>query len=277
MIDMTTKKPLVNGVQILCLAFGTCTVERKPYAGYTVGAVEKALRNGFRLIDTATCYENEGEVGQAMRESGIAREDIFVLTKMWNDNMRQGTQREAIEYSLKELDTDYVDAYLLHWPVPGKYIESWKYMEEFYEKGMARSIGVSNFEIDQLESLFASCRIKPMINQIEVHPYNTRKELIHFCKENDIAVMAWSPLHRGLILNDPVLETIAEKYGKTTAQITLRWDIQNGVIPIPGATDEDLIRQNTQLFDFELVQEEMAAIDALNQNLYEGDPHNFDW
>ena len=231
---------------IPCLAFGTCTVERKPYAGYTVGAVEKALRNGFRLIDTATCYENEGEVGQAMRESGIAREDIFVLTKMWNDNMRQGTQREAIEYSLKELDTDYVDAYLLHWPVPGKYIEAWKYMEEFYEKGMARSIGVSNFEIDQLESLFASCRIKPMINQIEVHPYNTRKELIHFCKENDIAVMAWSPLHRGLIL-------------------------------IPGATDEDLIRQNTQLFDFELVQEEMAAIDALNQNLYEGDPHNFDW
>ena len=191
--------------------------------------------------------------------------------------MRQGTQREAIEYSLKELDTDYVDAYLLHWPVPGKYIEAWKYMEEFYEKGMARSIGVSNFEIDQLESLFASCRIKPMINQIEVHPYNTRKELIHFCKENDIAVMAWSPLHRGLILNDPVLETIAEKYGKTTAQITLRWDIQNGVIPIPGATDEDLIRQNTQLFDFELVQEEMAAIDALNKNLYEGDPHNFDW
>ena len=276
-MNMTSKHTLVNGKEIPIIAFGTCTVERQPYAGYTIGAVEKALRNGFRLIDTATCYENEGEVGQAIRESGIAREDIFVLTKMWNDNMRQGTQREAIEFSLKELQMDYVDAYLLHWPVPGKYKESWKYMEEFYAEGKVKSIGVSNFEIDQLEDLFSSCTIKPMINQIEIHPYNTRKELIQFCKDHGIALMGWSPLHRGLILNDPALMEIAKKYNKSVAQIVLRWDLQNGVIPIPGATDENLIRENTMLFDFELTAQEMEEIDSLNQNLYEGDPHNFDW
>ena len=276
-MDMKSKYSLVNGKEIPIIAFGTCTVERQPYEGYTIGAVEKALRNGFRLIDTATCYENEGEVGQAIRESGIAREDIFVLTKLWNENMRQGTQREAIEFSLNELQMDYVDAYLLHWPVPGKYKESWKYMEEFYAEGKVKSIGVSNFEIDQLEDLFSSCTIKPMINQIKIHPYNTRKELIQFCKENDIALMGWSPLHRGLILNDPALMEIAKKYGKSVAQVVLRWDLQNGVIPIPGATDENLIRENTMLFDFELTAQELEEIDSLNQDLYEGDPHNFDW
>ena len=276
-ININSKLQMTNGKEIPVIGFGTCTVDRKPYAGYTVGAVEKALKAGFRLIDTATCYENEGEVGIAIRESGIPREDLFVLTKMWNDNMRQGTQREALEYSLGQLGCDYVDAYLLHWPVPGKYKESWKYMEEFYREGKAKAIGVSNFEIDQLEDLMAHCEIKPMINQIEVHPRNTRKELIRFCQEQGIVCMAWSPLNRGMVLTDPVLSAIAQKYQRSTAQVILRWDLQNRVVPIPAATDESLIRQDLEVFGFSLTPEEMAEIDDLNQDLYEADPHNFDW
>lgn len=276
-MKITTTYTLRNGVEIPSIGFGTCTVDRKPYAGYTTGAVEKALKAGFRLIDTATCYENEGEAGEGIRNSGVDRKDVFVLTKMWNDNMRQGTQREALAYSLKELKMSYVDAYLLHWPVPGKFIEAWKYMEEFLDQGKVRSIGVSNFLVDQLEELMDKCQIKPMINQIEVHPRGTRKEVVEFCKENDIVCMAWSPLNRGLVLNDQTLMKIAENHNKSTAQVILRWDLQNKVIPIPAATDEELIRQNTQLYDFMLTEDEMDAIDKLNQDFYEADPHNFDW
>ncbi|QNU33035.1 aldo/keto reductase [Geobacillus sp. 47C-IIb] len=242
------------------------------------GAVRTALEVGYRHIDTAAFYENEEGVGQAIRESGIPREQVFVTTKVWNTDQGYETTLKAFNTSLKKLGFDYVDLYLVHWPVKGKYKETYKALEKLYKDGYVRAIGVSNFQIHHLQDVLADCEIKPMVNQVEYHPRLTQKELHAFCRENGIQLEAWSPLMRGEILNEPTIVEIGKKYGKTPAQVVLRWDLQNGVVTIPKSVTPARIKENATIFDFSLTDEEMRQIDALNLNKRIGaDPDNFNF
>lgn len=229
----------------------------------TQKSVETALSLGYRLIDTAAIYGNEYAVGQAIRASGIPREEIFVTSKLWNNDQLRGTQYEACLASLDRLGLDYLDLYLIHWPV-GRDLESWRIMEQLYTSGRLRTLGVSNFGIPELKRLLSCCELYPMVNQLEIHPFCQQKELRKFCVENEIQCEAWSPFCRGRIFDHPVLRRIAEKHQRSIAQIVLRWDNQNGVIAIPQAVDPKLIEDNIRIFDFELSEAEMAEIDALD-------------
>lgn len=237
-----------------------------------------ALEIGYRHIDTAAFYENEEGVGQAIRESGIPREQVFVTTKVWNTDQGYETTLKAFDASLKKLGFDYVDLYLVHWPVKGKYKETYKALEKLYKDGYVRAIGVSNFQIHHLQDVLADCEIKPMVNQVEYHPRLTQKELLTFCRENGIQLEAWSPLMRGEILTEPTIVEIGKKYGKTPAQVVLRWDLQHGVVTIPKSVTPARIKENADIFDFSLTDEEMKQIDALNLNKRVGpDPDNFNF
>ena len=223
-------------------------------------------------------YENEEGVGQAIRESGIPREQVFVTTKVWNTDQGYETTLKAFDASLKKLGFDYVDLYLVHWPVKGKYKETYKALEKLYKDGYVRAIGVSNFQIHHLQDVLADCEIKPMVNQVEYHPRLTQKELLTFCRENGIQLEAWSPLMRGEILTEPTIVEIGKKYGKTPAQVVLRWDLQHGVVTIPKSVTPARIKENADIFDFSLTDEEMKQIDALNLNKRVGpDPDNFNF
>jgi len=266
---------LHNGVQMPWVGLGVYKVKE----GEEVkNAVRTALEIGYRHIDTAAFYENEEGVGQAIRESGIPREQVFVTTKVWNTDQGYETTLKAFDTSLKKLGFDYVDLYLVHWPVKGKYKETYKALEKLYKDGYVRAIGVSNFQIHHLQDVLADCEIKPMVNQVEYHPRLTQKELHAFCRENGIQLEAWSPLMRGEILNEPTIVEIGKKYGKTPAQVVLRWDLQNGVVTIPKSVTPTRIKENADLFDFSLTDEEMKQIDALNLNKRIGaDPDNFNF
>jgi diketogulonate reductase-like aldo/keto reductase len=240
-------------------------------------AVAAALEAGYRLIDTAALYGNETGVGNAIRASGIRREDIFVTTKVWNSDQGYDNTLRAFEASLARLGFDYVDLYLVHWPVKGKYKDTWRALERIYKEGLARAIGVSNFHVHHLQDLMASSEVKPAVNQVECHPLLTQTELRKFCREQNIAFQAWAPIMKGQ-LDLPVLTELAAKYGKTPAQIVLRWDLQNDILTIPKSIRPERIRENAQIFDFELSAEDMARIDALNQNSRFGaDPDNFNF
>ncbi len=244
-------------------------------------AVRWALEAGYGHIDTASEYGNETSVGNGIRESGVARDKIFLTTKLWNENIRRRRTADAFRESLERLQTDYVDLYLIHWPAEG-FAEAWPVMEQLYEEGKIRAIGVSNFHVHHLEELEKVWKIKPMVNQIESHPYFTNQPLIDYCKERGIDVEVWSPLggsaQKGRLLDDPVLASLAEKYGRTVAQIVIRWDIQRGVIVLPKSTHEDRIYSNLEVFDFELSDEDMATISALNKNQRVGsDSDNFNF
>ncbi len=231
--------------------------------------------HGFSRVE---CQENEEGVGQAIRESGIPREQVFVTTKVWNTDQGYETTLKAFDASLKKLGFDYVDLYLIHWPVKGKYKETYKALEKLYKDGYVRAIGVSNFQIHHLQDVLADCEIKPMVNQVEYHPRLTQKELQAFCRENGIQLEAWSPLMRGEILTEPTIVEIGKKYGKTPAQVVLRWDLQHGVVTIPKSVTPARIKENANLFDFSLTAEEMKQIDALNLNKRIGaDPDNFNF
>ncbi|BBW97359.1 aldo/keto reductase [Geobacillus sp. FSL W8-0032] len=266
---------LHNGVRMPWVGLGVYKVKE----GEEVKrAVRTALEMGYRHIDTAAFYENEEGVGQAIRESGIPREQVFVTTKVWNTDQGYETTLKAFDKSLKKLGFDYVDLYLVHWPVKGKYKETYKALEKLYKDGYVRAIGVSNFQIHHLQDVLADCEIKPMVNQVEYHPRLTQKELHAFCRENGIQLEAWSPLMRGEILNEPTIVEIGKKYGKTPAQVVLRWDLQNGVVTIPKSVTPARIKENADLFDFSLTDEEMKRIDALNANKRIGpDPDNFNF
>ncbi|NNV06733.1 aldo/keto reductase [Geobacillus sp. C56-T2] len=266
---------LHNGVRMPWVGLGVYKVKE----GEEVkSAVRTALEMGYRHIDTAAFYENEEGVGQAIRESGIPREQVFVTTKVWNTDQGYETTLKAFDTSLKKLGFDYVDLYLVHWPVKGKYKETYKALEKLYKDGYVRAIGVSNFQIHHLQDVLADCEIKPMVNQVEYHPRLTQKELHAFCRENGIQLEAWSPLMRGEILNEPTIMEIGKKYGKTPAQVVLRWDLQNGVVTIPKSVTPARIKENADLFDFSLTDEEMKRIDALNLNKRIGpDPDNFNF
>ncbi|WJQ00801.1 aldo/keto reductase [Geobacillus stearothermophilus] len=266
---------LHNGVQMPWVGLGVYKVKE----GEEVkSAVRTALEIGYRHIDTAAFYENEEGVGQAIRESGIPREQVFVTTKVWNTDQGYETTLKAFDKSLKKLGFDYVDLYLVHWPVKGKYKETYKALEKLYKDGYVRAIGVSNFQIHHLQDVLADCEIKPMVNQVEYHPRLTQKELLTFCRENGIQLEAWSPLMRGEILTEPTIVEIGKKYGKTPAQVVLRWDLQHGVVTIPKSVTPARIKENANLFDFSLTAEEMKQIDALNLNKRIGaDPDNFNF
>jgi len=229
----------------------------------TQESVECALAHGCRLIDTAAIYGNEYLVGAAIRASGIPREELFVTTKLWNDDQVRGTQYEAGLASLDRLGLDYLDLYLIHWPGT-HYLESWKIMEQLYTSGRVRTLGVSNFGIEELTNLLHHCELYPMVNQLEIHPFCQQKELRKFCAENEIQCEAWSPFCRGRVFADKTLQKIAEAHKRSIGQIILRWDNQNDVIAIPQAVDPKLIEENLHIFDFELSEAEMAEIDALD-------------
>lgn len=229
-------------------------------------AVKWALESGYRHIDTAAIYQNEKGVGNAVKASGIPRNELFITTKAWNGNQRENTVMKGFEESLKLLQTDYVDLYLIHWPVKGKYIGTWKIMEEIYRSGRAKSIGVSNFLQHHLEDVLEIAEINPMVNQMECHPFLVQQPLIDFCRKHNIVYEAWSPIMQGAVKDVPLLNELAEKYKRTTVQIVLRWDLQKGIITIPKSVHKDRIESNADIFDFELSDEDIHRIDMLDQN-----------
>ncbi|MBA4542701.1 MULTISPECIES: aldo/keto reductase [Thermoactinomyces] len=266
---------LANGVKMPWLGLGVWKVQE---GSEVENAVKEAIKLGYRSIDTAAAYQNEEGVGKAIKESGVNREDLFVTTKVWNADQGYDSTLRAFETSLNKLGLEYVDLYLVHWPVKGKYKETWKALEKLYKEGRVRAIGVSNFQVHHLKDLLADCEVKPMVNQVEFHPYLTQKELRAFCKEEQIQLEAWSPLMQGEVVNVPEIKELAEKYGKTPAQIVLRWDLQHGVVTIPKSVKAHRIKENADVFDFELSAEDMAKLDALNKDHRFGpDPDNFNF
>lgn len=270
---------LSNGVQMPWLGLGVFQVED----GTTVvESVCAAIKNGYRSIDTAAIYQNESGVGQGIREgiaiAGINREDLFITSKVWNDDLGYEETLAAFETSLEKLGLDYLDLYLIHWPKAGKYKEAWRALETIYKNGKVKAIGVSNFQIHHLEDLMEDAEIVPMINQVELHPKLTQTELRSFCQRHGIQVEAWSPLMQGQLLDHELLKGIGEKYNKSVAQIIIRWDLQNGIITIPKSIKEHRIIQNADVFDFALTDNEMEQISGINENLRVGpDPDNFDF
>lgn len=264
---------LNNGVKMPGFGLGVYKVEEN----IAVDAVKSALQNGYRSIDTASFYKNEKGVGKGIIQSGVKREDIFVTSKVWNDEQGFEGTLKAFEQSLNRLGLDYLDLYLIHWPVKGKYKETWRAMEKLYKEGRVRAIGVSNFHVHHLENLLQDARVKPAINQVELHPHLTQEKLRDYCKKQNIQIEAWSPLKKGRIFDEPVIKEIATKYEKTPAQVILRWDVQHEIISIPKSTKEERIIENAEIFDFFLTAEEMSEIDQLNKNERTGtNPDSFD-
>ena len=279
MKNLQSKAVLNNGVEMPWFGLGVFKVEEGPEL---VEAVKSAIKAGYRSIDTAAIKKKKKAVGEGIRAgieaTGISREDLFITSKVWNADQGYETTIAAYEESLKKLGLDYLDLYLVHWPSEGKYKDTWRALETLYKEERVRAIGVSNFQIHHLQDVMKDAEIKPMINQVEYHPRLTQKELQAFCKEQGIQMEAWSPLMQGQLLDNETLQEIAEKHGKTTAQVILRWDLQNGVITIPKSTKEHRIIANADVFNFELTKEDMEKIDALNQNHRVGpDPDNFDF
>lgn len=267
---------LNNGVRMPWLGLGVFQV---PQDAAAAAAVRTALGLGYRSIDTAALYRNERGVGQAIRESGVPREQLFITTKVWNDDIRASRIEAAFELSMKLLGLDYLDLYLLHWPIKGKSVAAWRVMEKLCRTGRIKAIGVSNYMIPHLDELLPAAEIVPAVNQIEFHPYLQSKPLVAHCRQHCIQVEAWSPLQQaGQLLQNPVLAGIAKKHAKTVAQIILRWDVQGGIITIPKSVQPHRLAENAGIFDFELTAAEMTALGALDRHERNGaDPFNFNF
>ena len=269
-VDSKGSFVLNNGIKMPYLGLGVFNCD-----GVT-NAVTNALAAGYRHIDTASIYDNEVEVGKAIRQSGLDRKEVFVVSKVWNIDQGFNNTIKAYNQSLKKLKLDFLDLYLIHWPVKNKFIETWKALEYLYEKGLVRAIGVSNFLKNHLEELLPKTNIIPMVNQMEFHPHLVQQELIDLCKLNGIQYEAWSPLMRGEIFKIELLKRLGIKYNKSIAQIVLRWDLQKGIITIPKSSNNERIVSNADLFDFELSKDDLYSIDQLDRNYRVGpDPNNF--
>ena len=262
---------LYNGVGMPWLGLG---VHRAGVGSEVVSAIQCALQAGYRSIDTATYYQNEHGVGKAVVESGIPRDDIFLTSKVWNTDQGYHSTISAFEASLEKLQTSYLDLYLIHWPQSKLTFETWKAMEELYEKGKIRAIGVCNFLIPHLKRLMENSRIKPMVNQFEFHPELVQPELLQFCKDNRIQPEAWRPIMKGRVNEIEFLQELSDKYQKTPVQIVLRWDIQKGVVTIPKSVTPERITSNADIFDFELSADDVARIDKLDKNVRLGEDPN---
>lgn len=254
---------LHNGVKMPQLGFGVFKVKN---GNETVESVKKAIEVGYRAIDTAAIYENEEGVGQAIRECGVPREELFITSKVWNTEQGYETTLKAFDDSLKRLGLEYMDLYLIHWPGKDKYLETWRALEKLYKDGKVKSIGVSNFHVHHLENLLANSEVKPVVNQIELHPLLTQVELREYCAKHEIKVESWSPLGRGNLLEEPTINHIAKKHGKSSAQVLIRWHLQHDLVVIPKSITPSRIKENAQVFDFSLSLNEMNQIDALNKN-----------
>jgi diketogulonate reductase-like aldo/keto reductase len=239
-------------------------VYRIPAGNISLRAVRHALSVGYRHIDTAALYGNEEDVGRAVRASGIARDDIFIVTKLWNSDQGYASAIRACDQSLARLKLDYIDLYLIHWPEPGRRLDSWRALVELRRQGKCRSIGVSNYTIAHLEELMAHSDIHPSVNQVEFSPFLYQRELLDFCREHAIQLEAYCPLTRGTKLADPVVRSVARRHGKTAAQVLLRWALQHEVAVIPKSAQPARIEENADLFDFALDERDMVALDALN-------------
>ncbi len=277
MTGLTDAATLHNGVKMPWLGLG---VWMAADGEEVQRAVRWAIEIGYRHIDTAAVYRNEVGVGQAIKDSGIARDELFVTTKVWNADQGYETTLAAFDESMKKLQLDYLDLYLIHWAVPGKYLETWRALEKLYRDGRVRAIGVANFMPEHLQDVMDHSDVKPMVDQVEFHPLLTQRPLLEFCRANQIQLEAWSPLFRGgEVLSDPAIVEIAKTHGKTPAQVILRWDLQQGVITIPKSVHKERIQENSEVFDFTLSAEEMdriAALDA-NRRAIDYDPYNVDF
>lgn len=260
--NINSKTTLHNGVKMPVLGLG---VYKAKNGQEVIDAIHYAFNAGYRHIDTASFYDNEEGVGVAIRKSSVSREEIFITTKVWNDDHGFETTLAAFEASRKKLQLDYIDLYLIHWPVPGKYLETWKALEKLYKEGKVKAIGVCNCMEHHLQDIMENSEIKPMLLQNEFHPRLIQQELLDFCTENGIQYEGWSPLMRGQILNNETLERLADKHHKSIAQITLRWNLQKGVVAIPKSVHKDRIEENADIFNFSLSEEEMDLIDSLDR------------
>jgi diketogulonate reductase-like aldo/keto reductase len=259
-------KKLNNGVDMPVLGLG---VWETPNGEIGLRAMLDALEAGYRHIDTAAVYGNEEIVGQAVRASGLERSELFITTKVRNGDHGYEKTLAALDASLARLSLDYVDLYLVHWPVEGSRLDTWRAMEALLESGKTRAVGVSNYMVRHLEELPAHSDVVPAVNQIELHPYNylRRREVVHYCFEHDIAAEAYCPLARGARLDDPRLVEIAERYGKSMAQVMIRWSLQHGLIVIPKSVRRERIYENADVFDFSLSDQDMELLDSFNENL----------
>jgi methylglyoxal/glyoxal reductase len=261
--DLQGKVTLNNGVEMPYFGLGTWQSNEGPEVK---NAVNYAIDAGYRLIDTATLYQNEKSIGEAIKENSVAREELFITTKVWNDDQGFEKTLKAYDQSLKLLGVETVDLYLIHWPVTGKYLETWRALEKIYKEGRVRAIGISNFLKLHLDHLLLKAEIIPMVNQMEFHPYLIQQELVDLCSENNIVYQAWSPIMQGRVFDIQLLKQIGKNYRKNPAQIVLRWDLQRGVPTIPKSVNQARIISNADIFDFGLTNEEMAQIDDLDKN-----------
>lgn len=274
-MTMTKNVTLANGVEMPRIGYGVFRMKEHEVA---YNGVVEALKAGYRAIDTAAIYENEEAVGQAIKDSGISREELFITTKVWNADQGFDNTLRAFETSLKKLQLDYIDLYLTHWPKQPTYTDTYKAIERLYEEKLIRVPGVSNHHEHHLKEVFEVANVKPMVNQIECHPSLSQNALREFCKEQNIAVTAWAPLGTGIVFTHPVVKQLVSKYNKSAAQIVLRWHLEIGNIIIPKSATPERIQENLDVFDFSLTPEEVAAITALNTFHRTGsDPDNFNF
>lgn len=267
---------LNNGVTIPQLGYGTALISENQ--SVTTEVILQALEAGYRHLDTATIYYNEEAVGEAIARSNLPREEIFVTTKLWTTDMRACRERESFQESLTKLGLDYVDLYLIHWPVKERYVESWKVMEEFYEEGRARAIGVSNFNPHHIDDIIALEGTIPAVNQYQLHPEFSCPELRAYCREKGIVLQACQPLGQGAYVNNPTFLKLGEKYGCSGVQVVIRWAIQHGWVVLPKSSQKGRLEENAAVFHFELSSSDMAAIDLLNMNksvVPDADPETF--
>ncbi|OGU14300.1 MAG: glyoxal reductase [Ignavibacteria bacterium GWB2_35_12] len=261
-MDINTSIELNNGINIPLLGLGTYLTKA---GNETLNAVRYALDIGYRHIDTAALYANEKDVGIAVKQSKLAREEIFITTKVWNSEHGFNKTIKAFDESLRKLDSDYIDLYLVHWPVPELRGDTWKALEKIYSEGKAKSIGVSNYTIHHLDELLKSCKIIPSVNQVELSPFLQQPELMQYCKEKGIIVEAYSPLTRGKKFNDKRLKDLANKYSKTSAQIMIRWALQYDTVVLPKSARPERIKENADVFDFEISDEDMEYMKSFDE------------